>query len=562
MSSVSTTGAAAGGRAGRLPASPAVLCLAAAVAASAATLLVMQSHLTFIYDDWSLLIYRRGFSPGVFLDPDNGHIYAGPVLIYKILLKTFGMSSALPFQIVSTALLSLTAVLLFIYTRRRVGDWLALAGTALVLLFGASWLNLLVPFQMGLSGSLAAGIGAMLALERGDRRGDLTACGLLVVSVSFSELGVPFALAALVQIALERRSISRRVYLAVLPLALYAIWWLGWGHTAESFVSVHNVVGAPRYTLDAASAAVAALLGLLGTPHLDAAGIAEPPGLNWGRILLAVGVGLLVLRFRSRRQVPTGLWVALAAGLSFWVLTGFNRNVFRDPFIDRYLYPSAIFLLMIAANALSGVRLRRPGLLVCGAVVVASVASNFVLLHDAYDDFFRPATDNIKADLATLEITGDVRPNFVLSVDDVPLWLVPITTRDYLSAARAYGSPAYSEQELAARPEPVRKRADGVLALALGLHLEPGGRLRPPCRDATASADPGSVLELGPGRHTLEARGGEPVRASAGRFSDEQPVDLGVLRPRRPARLEIPADRSGRPWRLALRGGGRVAVCG
>ena len=34
-------------------------------------------------------------------------------------------------------------------------------------------------FQMGFMGSLACGLGALLALERGDRRGDWLACALL-----------------------------------------------------------------------------------------------------------------------------------------------------------------------------------------------------------------------------------------------------------------------------------------------------------------------------------------------------------------------------------------------
>ena len=88
----------------------------------------------------------------VFLDPYNDHIILAPLSIYKALLAAFGMSSALPFQIVSILVFLLSVVLLFIYLRSRVGDWLALLGVILILFLGAGWNTLLWPFR---SGSLA-----------------------------------------------------------------------------------------------------------------------------------------------------------------------------------------------------------------------------------------------------------------------------------------------------------------------------------------------------------------------------------------------------------------------
>ena len=59
-----------------------------------------------------------------------------------------------------------------------------------------------------------------------------------------------------------RRPRIGRLYVAFVPLALYAIWWLGWGHTAESTFSLDNVLESPKYVFDAASQAMASLLGL------------------------------------------------------------------------------------------------------------------------------------------------------------------------------------------------------------------------------------------------------------------------------------------------------------
>ena len=166
-----------------------------------------------------------------------------------------GIDSAFPFQIVSTLVFLLSATLLFIYLRRRVGDWPALLGSALILFLGAAWIDLLWAFQIGFSGSIAAGLGALLALDRDDRVGDRIACALLVVSISFSELGVPFVAGALVSVLVGGRPRIRRLYIAVVPLAFYAIWWLGWGHTAESAFSLDNVLESPKCVFDASSQA-------------------------------------------------------------------------------------------------------------------------------------------------------------------------------------------------------------------------------------------------------------------------------------------------------------------
>src|SRR5581483_3380653 len=202
--------------------------------------------------------------------------------------------SPLPFHLASTLIYLIAVVLLFVYARRRVGDWLALMGAVLILFFGAGAVDMLSPFQMFFSGSIAAGIGALLALDRDDRPGDLAACALLVASISFSEAGIAFTVGVLVRMALGRRPLRERLYVGVVPLALYAIWWLGWGHTAESHLTLHNVASSPLYILDAASAAVASLAGLASAS--DA--LPEPSGQQWLPAALLVAVVLAGLRIR------------------------------------------------------------------------------------------------------------------------------------------------------------------------------------------------------------------------------------------------------------------------
>ena len=339
----------------RRPPSRVILVLAVAVASSGALLLRLQSRLTFFADEWQFLLDRRGSSVGVFLDPHNDHIALAPVSIYKALLATFGMSSAAPFQVASTALFLLSTILLFVLLRSRVGDWAALLGTILVLFLGAAWVDLLWPFQIAFFGSMAAGLGALLALDRDDRAGDRVACLLLVASTAFLEMGIAFAVAALVNVALGRRPRGRRLYVGLVPIALYAVWYAGWGHQSTSRVTFHNLLHSPGYVFDIASQAIAALLGLATPLTGDGHNLV---GLPWGRALLVVAIVLSIWRLRRVGGPSRGLWTALALGLTFWFLASLNAYSFlREPSDGRYVYPGAVFVLLIAAELLRGVRL-------------------------------------------------------------------------------------------------------------------------------------------------------------------------------------------------------------
>ena len=539
---------------------PVAVGLAAAVACSGAVLLALQADLTFIFDEWEFLLYRRGTAAGVFLDPHNEHIVLAPVTAYKVLLAVFGMDSPLPFQLLSNLVFLLSAVLLFELIRRAAGSWVALLGACLVLFLGPAWIDLLWPFQIGYFGSVAAGLGMMLALQRGDRTGDRLACLLLAVSLAFSSLGLAFAAGAVVDLALSRRPLAGRAFVVLAPLALFGLWWAGWGHTAESHIGFGTLVGAPAYVLDAAAQALASLLGLATPSGAEL----EPVGLNRGRVLLVLLAGLAALRLWRLGSVPRGLWIALAVGGAFWFLAALNDNEFRGPTNGRYQYPGAVFLLLIAAELLRGLRVPRAALVAATVLAAAALASNIAFLDRGHDRFFEPISESERAQLATLELARDsVDPAFTLTVERGGVWLGPVDAASYFSAIDAHGSPAYSEAELAASSEQARSGADQILAEALEIGLDPvqasgaGGPAR--CRIIAAGAGP--PLRLGPGELILQTRSATSPRVRLGRFSDALPVDLGEM-PARAGAITIPADRSRRRWRLGVSGPGALRVCG
>ena len=146
----------------------------------------------------------------------------------------------------------------------------------------------------------------------------------------------------------------RRVYVFAVPGLLYAVWWAGWGHDADTAISFHNAASAPQFVFDAASAALASLFGLVEFGQGPG-----PGGLDWGRPLLIVALGLGIWRIHRLGRVPRGIWIPLALAATFWVLAALNVKAGRGPADSRYLLPGAIFLLMIAAELLRGIRVSR-----------------------------------------------------------------------------------------------------------------------------------------------------------------------------------------------------------
>ena len=252
------------------------------------------------------------------------------------------------------------------------------------------------------------------------------------------------------------------------------------------------------------------------------------------------------------------------------------------PWASRYQYPSVIFVLLVAAELLRGVKLDRRRLMLAAAVVVATLVGSAYALSDAYDGH-RKITETVRSNLAALEIARDtVEPGFFIDEENGETGFVHVDAGSYLSARDAYGSPAYDSSELLASSEVARFAADKVLVSALRFGLTPARPSDFPLKgaqpvnvtDATVPVPAGACLMVPGGRQAplLELppagaaviAGTQPVNdIQMRRFArEEASVDFGEG-PGVGEAVEIatPLDASKVPWKIQLEGGA-ATVCG
>jgi hypothetical protein len=541
-----------------------VVLLALALAGAAVLFLALTWHFTFLIDSWEFLMNRRELTVDALMQPHNEHIVVIPVAIELLFLHLFGMDGARPEYVLLTIMLLVSDYLLFVYLRRRVGSWMALFGALLILFLGPAWELLLWPFEISLLGSVLFGLAMLLALERADRRGDLLACLFLTISIGFSSLGLAFVVAALVAVLQSPRERWRsRAFVVVIPIVLYALWYVGWGHDAESHMSLRNVLASPRFVAESMAAAAGNLFGLGTSP------VSGATELFWGAVLVAGIAAALGYRRWQRPGFDPGFWpVAAAAGFN-WFLTAFNQIPGRDPSSSRYQYAGCVFIVMALANLLARERFSRRVLLIGAAVTLLALGPNLVVLKDGRDSLAEQS-DFARADTEALQIARrTVPPEFQLSpeVAGTPA-LVDVSAGPFFEAVDENGSPSYSEAELLTAPELARHQADIVLSQALPLKTvigvggydARGGSEN--CVVVRAEAPALSGVPVHPGQTRIEVPPGPEAQLTMRRFTAEEfPVALGPAPGGSSVVLHVPRDESPRPWYLHVSAEQPVRVC-
>jgi hypothetical protein len=531
---------------------------------------------TLWLDDWQWALYRRGGVHSL-LTSYNGHLSLVPVLIYRALFATAGISSYLPFRVLIVAGHLLCGLLVFEYSRRRVGAWLALLAAALILFLGAGWQDFLWPFQIAWLVSLSSGIGALLLLERRQWIADLGACLLLLISLGSSAVGVALLAGAIVDVAWTRRR-WRDAWIVLVPVVLYATWSIGY---QSATVSASNIFAAPRWAAISVAAAFSALTGLSGqTASTTDAGTV----LAFGVPLAVAGLALIVWGVRRGRRWPARAVTWAAIAVVFWILTAIRATSFLgQPYASRYEYVNCVFLLLFAVELAGGLPAGRR--LAAGLVVAATAAvvSNVGIMRDA-GAYLRSQAPAARADLTALEIARPIAPpSYVASAFPGSPFLV-IRAGGYFSMRAAIGSPAYSVSQLIVAPELGRYVADAELAQLDRLALEPvrsrarstaplphldsstGGLVmaRPPCLSyhplvASASGGDQLTVTMPSGGLWISAVGGSVVAVR--RFGQEL-HQLGTITGEGPVHLSLERDTAPQPWHVQIQTASHMLVCG
>jgi len=450
---------------------------------------------TFYYDEWTWLITRRSGWAGI-ISSYNQHLVALPSALYQALFHAVGLRHYWVFRTLETLAHVGCMSAVFVFTRRRIGATAALPLVAPLLFLGYAWEYLLWPIEVGFIGSIGLSICALLALEGEDPRRGLLACGLLVVAVACSEFAVPFAIGIAVELCWRDRS-ARRAYVWAVPLALYAVWWLGYHQSSNA---ADNLTAAPAYAADLAASALGGLFGL---------------SIDWGRPLLLAGVLLVGWRLTRPEATPRLFAVTLTAA-SFWFLVALGRAQLGEPTASRYVYPGATLIVLIAAEAARGLHPgrslgRRRLLVAAGLVTLFAIAGN-VRQMTVGEDQIRLSSDTVRAELTVLQLARPVVPPSLM-ID--PKWMPGTLAGQYFSAVDSLGSsPAESVSDLTRAPETAKTAADGLLERAGELRTVALSGVGGASAAAPALAAAPAVAAAAGG--TVQTRGGCVVFRSAG----------------------------------------------
>jgi hypothetical protein len=505
--------------------------IVAAAAAAAAALLIYEGRgITFTGDEWSYaghLVTHSG-ADRLLTSPGSDYAMPVPLLVLAGMLDLFGMASYVPYRLLGVAAHIACAVLLFLLLRRRVGAVPAALATIPILFLAASDDGVGVDAvtmsarRLPMLLAIGFGLGALLALDRRSRGRDVAACGLLVLALASHPVGLAFAAIAAVAVlagsaprASLRAILPARSLVFLLPLALWVAVSLLFGH-GSSELSAGSVLSIPGYMAQSLAAASAAVAGMANSP-LVSGSAAVSDVVPWLLAVASVGACSWAVRRRRAtgdRNLPS-FWAAVA-GLGVLLLATAVQPGSADigsPEAPRYVYPEAILLVLVVAEAFRGVSLRpRPALALVAGVAVA-VTGSALQLNDMGSGM-RALSIAERAELGAIEAAARIRSEiasrsptpalFATRAGTNPVGEALAVPRRYAlgglspyvltTLGERYGSPALDPEEIDRAPTAALDLADALyvrLIRAGSAPLRtPDGAARPLCPARGGSQSP------------------------------------------------------------------------
>ncbi len=560
--------------------------LALAYALVAVLILSWGKDQSFVNDEWNYLVIFRGWSFETLIHPQNGHLVALPLILYKWLAGTFGTDSHLPYQVATIVLHLVVSTIFFALVRPRLPLVVAVALTLMVVFFGVGWDTLMGAYELPNLSGMAAGLGMLLALRRCTRGGDIAACILLACSLASFSVGIAFALGALVSILLGGRAEWRRAWVVLIPGIAYAVWFVWARKFGQSEVTTESISSLLSGSADQLAAICAGITGLFRVP--GTVGLPEVLEFRseWGYPLALVFAGLVAIHVR-RAPRSIYFWTIFTTLIFYFVLVAVGLSPARSPEASRYIYMGGIITLLLVAELAGDVKWSTPVALVAVAIFALALMANAANLR-AGGHLFEAEGQTNRATLAALDLDRNLVDRNLLAEDGEstvyshPDMLFPIWA--YFDMADDTGTPAYGLEELMATAPQARMAADDVLVRTLGIAAEPVRVVRvdrgaaPPelfgeaeGHARTLGACVALVPELGrtatftlgipPGGFGYKTAPSATVAIKLGRFADETVIELPPVRGS--AEVAIPRDAATAtiPWRAEVRTDARTLAC-
>lgn len=336
----------------------ALVALGVLITLAAVLVLDKTASLGFYNDEWDTILRRPTPSADSLLRATNGHLSGVQTLVYQALIHTFGIGSYLPFRIALVAAQALFGVMTFFYLRGRIGQLGALIATAFLLFLGAAWEDMLSPFQLVYYIPLISTAAVLLLVDRETRRCDIAAAVCMLVGVGASGVGLPIAVGLAVELSMRRK--FRRLWVPVVPLALWCIWFIAYGDaSSQRGGQLDQISDVPDFVARMAGAGAGALVGT---------------GDGVGRFVALLVVASAIAVMVKHKTWPPRLVNVCVMPFVFWLSVAWTR-----PLLDgvaatfgRYILPSAFFVILILAETLAVAHLgrRTTGALAVGALIL------------------------------------------------------------------------------------------------------------------------------------------------------------------------------------------------
>ena len=525
------------------------LILGFAMLASLALCLYVTRGTVFSADELTWVAFSPDMDLKLALEPHSGHLVLVSHLLYKFVLETIG-SDYLTFRLLTLFTVFLSVFFFFIWARRRIGDWLALAPCMVLLFFGSDTGHLLQGNGFTIMLAVACGMAALVGLDWNSRKGDVFACAALCLGTITYTVALPFIFGAAV-IILAREDRWKRCWVFLLPAVIYGSWriWVQFADVdlTRGGIDPENILLLPAWIYQSLSGILSALTGL--NYNFAGGGWVEPTAFAGPALALCF---VLLIGWRIvKGNTGVVFWALLAVLLAMFTSQVLSWiPAVREPGTSRYLFPGAFVVLILAIEAATRYTVTRNWLIVGWLIAACGFGANVMIIRDT-GAALRSTAPKTRVDITAAALInrggfyfpGPEAVPLIDLVESPPIGLVG-------AAANRYGGPGYSDAEITGLPPEYRAQLDTLLTQAIDPNLVPFPKGQAPagCQPSGKLGPAVNLTELPPGGATLASN--EAATLKIWRFGDGASATVGTLRPGSPAVLALVDDGNAEPWKL------------